>query len=129
MQVGVTAAADPADPRLPARCPRCGARVGGAVAWCTLCHADLRPAPVLPPVPSPSCAVTGGDGRPGRHARLATAHPAPAVPTPHPEEPWRRWAARLHSPRARILAMVGGLAACTLLLLGLATLAGLLLPG
>lgn len=129
MQVGVTAAADPADPRVPARCPRCGARVGGAVPWCTLCHADLRPAPVPSPMPGAPPAVTGGDGQPGRHARPTTAHPAPVVGTSHPEEPWRRWAARLHSPRARILAMVGGLAACTLLLLGLATLAGLLLPG
>ena len=28
-----------------ARCPRCGAHVRADAPWCTLCYADLRPAP------------------------------------------------------------------------------------
>ncbi len=33
------------------RCPGCGAGVRAGTHWCTLCYADLRPAP--PPAPEP----------------------------------------------------------------------------
>jgi RNA polymerase subunit RPABC4/transcription elongation factor Spt4 len=41
------------------RCPRCAALVRPGSQWCTLCYADLRPAPVaLPPAaPQPATAV------------------------------------------------------------------------
>ncbi len=35
-----------------ARCPACSALVRGDMAWCSLCHADLRPQPVDLPAPS-----------------------------------------------------------------------------
>lgn len=61
------------------RCPRCGAHVRQDADWCTLCYADLRPAPPEPE-PEPTAAVPPHDPltdplpapRPGgRHARLA----------------------------------------------------------
>lgn len=35
------------------RCPHCRASVRPGAPWCTLCHADLRPAPEPPPTPPP----------------------------------------------------------------------------
>lgn len=35
------------------RCPSCGASVRAGVDWCSLCYADLRPAPPPPPPPPP----------------------------------------------------------------------------
>ena len=35
------------------RCPQCAALVRGGTGWCTLCHADLRPAPEPSPAPAP----------------------------------------------------------------------------
>ena len=35
------------------RCPQCAALVRGGTGWCTLCHADLRPAPEPERVPEP----------------------------------------------------------------------------
>jgi len=44
----------------PERCPRCAALVRPGAQWCTLCYADLRPAPAPPPVaplpPAPAAA-------------------------------------------------------------------------
>jgi len=37
-----------------ARCPACGASVALGAPWCTLCYADLRPAP--PPAATPAAA-------------------------------------------------------------------------
>jgi hypothetical protein len=39
-----------------ARCPACNAALRADAQWCSLCHHDLRPAPVAPPVqvPAPS---------------------------------------------------------------------------
>ncbi len=47
-----------------ARCPRCAALVRDGQPWCTLCHADLRPAD-LPPAPTavPDPVASGGHGR------------------------------------------------------------------
>jgi hypothetical protein len=36
-----------------ARCPACGASVALGAPWCTLCYADLRPAPKAAPAPVP----------------------------------------------------------------------------
>jgi hypothetical protein len=41
------------------RCPSCAAAIPSAAAWCSLCHADLRPRPTPPPaaltvLPDPS---------------------------------------------------------------------------
>ena len=35
------------------RCPRCSAQVRAGSDWCTLCYADLRPAPPEPVAPEP----------------------------------------------------------------------------
>ena len=48
-----------------ARCPSCAATVGHDAPWCTLCYADLRPAPVVaappaaPALPVPPAATYG----------------------------------------------------------------------
>lgn len=36
------------------RCPHCRAGVRPGAPWCTLCHADLRPAPPAVPEPTPA---------------------------------------------------------------------------
>jgi hypothetical protein len=80
------------------RCPRCAAFVSSRAQWCTLCYADLRPAPEPQPEPEPvpdpvpvaelvssSAAVTApasprASAR-GRHARPAAgAGPVSALP-------------------------------------------------
>ena len=45
-----------------ARCPACNAALRADAQWCSLCHHDLRPAPVAPPVevPAPSQPLYGG---------------------------------------------------------------------
>lgn len=71
------------------RCPRCSAHLRAGSDWCSLCYADLRPAPAEPvaaraDAPSPSALATDpsaaqhGTGeeapRPrGKHARRASA--------------------------------------------------------
>lgn len=82
------------------RCPRCGAHVRQDAQWCTLCYADLRPAPADPVAlaepaepglqqltPADSAAAPGADASPpdlpptpprpsrGRHARRAPDEP------------------------------------------------------
>lgn len=47
----MTTDVDAAD--LDPRCPSCSARVPGSAQWCTLCFADLRPAPEPQPAPRP----------------------------------------------------------------------------
>ena len=46
--------------RAETRCPSCRAAVRPGAPWCTLCHADLRPAPapVVPPVVTAPVAET-----------------------------------------------------------------------
>ena len=39
-----------------AGCPSCGAMLRPDAPWCTLCYADLRPAPVVAPAPLPASA-------------------------------------------------------------------------
>ena len=46
------------------RCPHCRASVRPGAPWCTLCHADLRPAPVpaapvAPPAAPPAAPIAG----------------------------------------------------------------------
>jgi len=41
------------------RCPRCAALVRHGSQWCTLCYADLRPAPVPPPLQAVSPPASG----------------------------------------------------------------------
>ncbi|MCA0328401.1 MAG: hypothetical protein LCI03_00695 [Actinobacteria bacterium] len=79
------------------RCPSCAAAVPNGAAWCSLCHADLRPkpqpalaAPTSTVLPSSSAAdqAAGGsavalaepmaDTSAGRHARPEEPAPAPA---------------------------------------------------
>ena len=69
---------------VPPGCPRCGAHSRLGAQWCTLCYADLRPAPArsrraapvpvtVPPTPTPTptpVSVTAA-GR-GKHARQGT---------------------------------------------------------
>jgi hypothetical protein len=65
------------------RCPRCNAHVRQDAEWCTLCYADLRPAPE--PVPEPEPVVPAAeqpdadlDGPPARATALLV--PAGADP-------------------------------------------------
>lgn len=61
------------------RCPTCAAHVPAGASWCTLCYADLRPAPAAAPAPCPEPAAPvpapvgtpaeGPSGRRGKHAR------------------------------------------------------------
>lgn len=53
-----------------ARCPACGASVALGAPWCTLCYADLRPAPA--PQPQPAA------------ASVAAPVAAPAAGAPRP---------------------------------------------
>jgi hypothetical protein len=39
------------------RCPRCSAHVRTGSDWCTLCYADLRPAPPVAETPEPAVAA------------------------------------------------------------------------
>ncbi len=83
------------------RCPRCSAHLRAGSEWCTLCYADLRPAPEpppataapdpapvdLPPLPAadPASAVDQPAPRRGKHARRVTAEdlgPDPADGAP-----------------------------------------------
>lgn len=83
-----------ATPSLDVRCPQCGALVRAGADWCTLCYADLRPAP--DPAPEPEPALPGpadltvgvpedegvaGQPRRGRHARLDPAYDGSGAPT------------------------------------------------
>jgi cobalamin biosynthesis Mg chelatase CobN len=43
------------------RCPSCGASVPVGAAWCSLCFADLRPAPEPPAAPDPTPEVSAPD--------------------------------------------------------------------
>jgi hypothetical protein len=89
---------------LPVRCPHCAAQVVAGSDWCTLCYADLRPAPEPEPEPGqvveqsaepaeaaavagkadPPAAAAPTGGR-GKHARVVPASeaeaPAPLDPT------------------------------------------------
>ena len=70
------------------RCPRCSAHVRAGSDWCTLCYADLRPAPPEPITPEPAPgqdqpaepALEPGEltepppARRGKHARKDPAH-------------------------------------------------------
>jgi hypothetical protein len=58
------------------RCPSCGAALPASAAWCSLCHADLRPEPEPLTVAMPSSDVLAEQGRTapaptarGRHSR------------------------------------------------------------
>src|SRR3954471_21322313 len=66
------------EPLMPAlvaeRCPACGARLAPAAEWCSLCYADLRPAPV----PSASADLQPAPG--------SEALPAPRTATGMPTE-------------------------------------------
>jgi hypothetical protein len=74
------------------RCPACGAATPEGVPWCSLCYADLRPAPapdVPAPTPEPSAAVPTeapgavvGAASDPLTAPIATLLGAPAEPLP-----------------------------------------------
>lgn len=65
------------------RCPRCSAHLRAGSDWCSLCYADLRPAPAQPPpapeAPPGEVVAAGAEAweetaRPGgKHARRAPA--------------------------------------------------------
>jgi hypothetical protein len=88
-------AADPADIcfMTGSRCPACGASTPDAASWCSLCYADLRPAPIADaPAPSsrPSevAPPTGVDTRPDPLTAPISTLLAPAesvAPQPAPE--------------------------------------------
>lgn len=93
---------------VPPGCPRCGAHSRLNAQWCTLCYADLRPAPArsrraapvavtVPPTPAEALTETPTSapvsvtaaGR-GKHARQGTtvevSAPEPGLPTRTPDE-------------------------------------------
>jgi hypothetical protein len=86
-----------------ARCPACGASVAPGAPWCTLCYADLRPAPepAPQPAPEPQPAMAGGPA----YDALGVLPPAPLPagtvlpPDPHLDAPVLRSAdVRLAEP-------------------------------
>ena len=83
------------------RCPRCSAHVRASSGWCTLCYADLRPAPPEPVAPEPatvqpdpadaaveqSAPAEQPTARRGKHARKVSPQDggdvtAAAIPSP-----------------------------------------------
>ena len=73
------------------RCPNCGASIPTGAAWCSLCHADLRPAvSVVSPTSSATTVVPGGEsGRRSRTATLTAPEAAPEVAHQDAPEPDR----------------------------------------
>ena len=61
------------------RCPQCAAHVRAGSDWCTLCYADLRPAPA--PVPAPATAAADPAAAPDQAGEWSTTS-APGAP-PH----------------------------------------------
>ncbi|HEU4912093.1 MAG TPA: hypothetical protein VFV76_09360 [Actinomycetes bacterium] len=138
------------------RCPRCSAHVRAGSQWCTLCYADLRPAPAVPrePAPTPELAAasveppgveTAADSEPeqmpvrrGKHARAA-AEPgaldiegtaAAMLAELAAAESGNRvgqWSALLDSPGKKVGLMVGGAVAAMVLIFLLMSAAGALL--
>ena len=60
------------------RCPQCAAHVRAGSEWCTLCYADLRPAPAPAVVDETISAGTDADGA----GLVANADPAAGSTTP-----------------------------------------------
>jgi hypothetical protein len=60
------------------RCPACAALIPSGAAWCTLCFADLRPAPE--PAANASAAHAPAAHAPAAHAPAAHAPAAQAAP-------------------------------------------------
>lgn len=61
------------------RCPRCAAAVPHAAHWCSLCFADLRPAPAPAAAPGPDPAAVAGAG-PADPGPAVLAEPPPGAP-------------------------------------------------
>lgn len=74
-----------------ARCPSCAASLRPGAPWCTLCYADLRPAPAPTPdpVPEPVLAVppSASYGVPAADP-LSAPLAGPAGPTAGPDPTW-----------------------------------------
>jgi hypothetical protein len=66
---------------LPVRCPHCAAQVTAGSDWCSLCYADLRPAPE-PEQEQEQEPVAAAE--PAAEARAADGADAPAVAAPKP---------------------------------------------
>jgi hypothetical protein len=75
------------------RCPACGASTPETASWCSLCYADLRPAPIADvpaPISHPSEAAppAGLDARPDPlTAPIATLLAPAETPVPEPAAP------------------------------------------
>jgi hypothetical protein len=65
------------------RCPHCRASVRPGAPWCTLCHADLRPAPAPAPETEPAPALVA----PSRPQLDPLTAPAVALGLPNRNEP------------------------------------------
>ena len=88
------------------RCPSCAAAVRRGAQWCTLCYADLRPAPAVAdraPYPKPSVAPTATPA-------TSPAYAAPAAP-PHAGQPAGAAGDLLFAPYEQVLAVAYGGAA------------------
>ena len=135
------------------RCPQCGALVRAGADWCTLCYADLRPAPEPEPaVPGPADLTVGvpedegvaGQPRRGRHARLDPAYDGAAPTDADPDtglsvdamlallaaendQPLQGLTSRLDTTGSRVVAMVGGFVVVMVVIFALMYLVGSLL--
>ena len=73
------------------RCPHCRASVRPGAPWCTLCHADLRPAPEPEPEPVVVAPVSVTPVQPAVRPLDPLTAPAPALglpPKPGDEPAW-----------------------------------------
>ena len=72
---------------LDSRCPQCGALLRGDAAWCTLCHADLRPPPPAPePAPAEPVVVLDPLTAPLEDVLAQAAYaPPPVAAAPGPD--------------------------------------------
>jgi hypothetical protein len=88
--------ADLLGPVASSRCPSCAATLREGAPWCTLCFADLRPAPAPPPVdlPVPTAAAYGlpaPDPLTAPTAELGLPEQVPVAPTTVPGAPDPTW--------------------------------------
>lgn len=66
------------------RCPACGARLAPAAQWCSLCYADLRPAPASPASAAASAVTVSSRAENDPAYGTSAAAPVTGVPSPSP---------------------------------------------
>jgi hypothetical protein len=134
------------------RCPQCAAHVRAGSDWCTLCYADLRPAPApvaSAPAPEPGPVVTGVEvvdpaepaipaTRRGKHAKQSQTVSSPTeteqlaaqlvaqLAAHESGSPLGRFSHLTDTPAKKVGMMIGGCVAVLLVLTSLMFLLGML---